>query len=255
MLLYPWQLITRAAGLHLTGRLPFAPDPARLRSDLEAVQAHYAARPHHSSWYHDGGWKAIGLITPGGAVDQIGLVEGGRYEKTEAMAHCPYFESVVDGFGLETRRVRLLSMVPGSRIYWHHDPGNALDGRGADPVVRVHVPIVTAPEIRFQIGHESCAWRPGEVWFGDFSFPHRVHNRSQTTRVHLVLDLVADAAFRRLLPAWCEAQREARMRARRRAVALCDVWHLYRDYRPPALRRWKRRLLGSAFSRTGRIAD
>lgn len=253
-MLYPWQIITRSAGIGLAGRLPFAPDLDLLRRDLEAVQAKTTAMEHHVVWHHDGGWKSIGLITTDGDLWQNRLIAGSRYDKTEAMAYCPYIEAFIEGLGMETRRVRLLSLAPGSRIYWHHDATNAMDGHHDGHVARVHVPIVTAAGVELEISHERCVWRPGEVWWGDFSFPHRVANRSPVNRVHLVMDLVVDDAFLALLPEWFRAQRAARIRARRYAVTACNAWFLYREYRPPALVRLKRRLIGSAFSRTKRAA-
>ncbi|MGF1608514.1 MAG: aspartyl/asparaginyl beta-hydroxylase domain-containing protein, partial [Kiloniellales bacterium] len=231
-----------------------APDPDRLRRDLEAVQAKVQAVEHDIVWHHDGGWKAIGLVTADGDIEQNRLAARSRYEKTAAMAHCPYIEAFIEGLGIATRRVRLLSLAPGGRVYWHHDATKAMDGHHDGHVARVHVPIVTAAEIDFQISHETCVWQPGEVWWGDFSFPHRVANRSPVNRVHLVMDLVVDNAFLAMMPEWFRTQRAARIRARRLAVTACNAWYLHREYRPRALVRLKRRLIGSAFSRTRRAA-
>src|SRR5581483_5774054 len=93
-------------------------------------------------------------------------------------------------------RVRLMQLLPGERVLWHFDSSESIDRANA----RVHVPIVTNAGVRFQISHEDCRWRPGELWYGDFSFPHRLHNTGSEGRIHLVLDLKVTDVVRSLFP-------------------------------------------------------
>ena len=171
------------------------------------------------------------------------------------MAYCPNIEAFLESLGMETRRVRLLSLAPGSRVFWHHDPTNSMDGHPDGHVARVHAPIITNPKIEFQISHQTCVWQPGEVWWGDFSFPHRVANRSMEKRVHLVMDLVVNDRFMTLMPDWFSKQREARIKARRDAAISYKTLYFYREYRPRALRRLKRRLTALASPSRKRTAD
>jgi aspartyl/asparaginyl beta-hydroxylase (cupin superfamily) len=93
---------------------------------------------------------------------------------------------VLADLNLRLRLARLLSLEPGGVIREHSD--SFLSRR----IVRLHVPIITAPEVELYVGGARCHWKAGELWYGDFSLPHRGVNRSNLTRVHLVLDVTAD---------------------------------------------------------------
>ena len=255
-MLYPWQIVTRALGLRLAGRLPFDIDSDGMRRDLEAVQTRVEAPTHESSLLHRGEATFIGLITAGGDVNESRPSANGVYEKTEALAYCPNIGAFLDGLGLEFQRVRLLSLQPGRRLPWHYDGLNAVDGHPDSLGARLHVPIVTNPYAWLQMSHETYRWQQGEAWWGDFSFPHRVANESDNTRVHLIMDVVINNRFLKLMPDWFLQQREVRMKARRHAAGLCRAWYFYRpEYVPSSLRGLKQRLIGSAFSRNRRTAD
>jgi hypothetical protein len=72
----------------------------------------------------------------------------------------------------------------------------------ASGLLRLHVPIVTNPGVRFLIGGAECGpWRPGELWYGDFSQPHSVENTGAETRYHLVVDVVTTDKVLALFPA------------------------------------------------------
>jgi hypothetical protein len=65
--------------------------------------------------------------------------------------------------------------------------------------VRLHVPVVTRPEVRFHCGGESVHMAAGEAWIFDNWREHRVENPAPEPRVHLVADTSGTAAFWRLL--------------------------------------------------------
>ncbi|MEM7086672.1 MAG: aspartyl/asparaginyl beta-hydroxylase domain-containing protein [Bacteroidota bacterium] len=87
---------------------------------------------------------------------------------------------------LQWRLVRFLILGPGGIIKEHAD--TFLSGR----VVRLHIPVITNPEVEFNLDHQRQTWQEGEFWYGDFTLPHSVYNRSNTTRVHLVIDAAVD---------------------------------------------------------------
>jgi aspartyl/asparaginyl beta-hydroxylase (cupin superfamily) len=116
--------------------------------------------------------------------------------KTPLLARCPYFSHVVDGFGCPVQRVRLLRLEPGANIHEHRDLGDGWAmGR-----VRLHVPIVTDERVEFYVDGLRVHMRAGELWYCDFTRPHRVHNKSDIGRVHIVLDLLVDRWLRDLFP-------------------------------------------------------
>src|SRR5690606_34290625 len=66
--------------------------------------------------------------------------------------------------------------------------------------VRLHIPIVTHEEVYFYVDEQRVMMRPGELWYCDFTRPHRVHNKSDVARVHMVLDLRVDDWLRDFFP-------------------------------------------------------
>jgi hypothetical protein len=204
---YSWQIAARAFDVPLTCRLRLSLDPERLARDVEAVQRSHALQKNHAL-YHDGGWQAVGLVTATGEAEAIGNATG-DFQKTEAFDRAPYIAEFVDGLACQKQRVRLMELAPGANVYWHRD--HELDSG----VVRVHVPVVTNPSIEMQICHQDCRWKPGEMWFGDFAFAHRLRNNGTTTRIHMVMDLVENDFVRGLFPPEFFAQRARRDLARK----------------------------------------
>ena len=159
---------------------------ARLQHEVTAVIAQFSPTGHSSSdAYHDGGWSTIGLIThKANPFEDRPL--GPPYEKTPAIALAPYIESIVDGFVTEKKRVRLMELQPRKSIFWHYDKGSTIDeGKSA----RIHIPIFTNEQVNVQLSHEDVIWLAGEVWYGDFAYPHRLYNGGGASRVHLVIDV------------------------------------------------------------------
>ena len=195
-------------GLETAIRLPFTFDPERLRADLKAIenvhmQAHYGP-------YHDGKWSAIGLVSQGGQADELHAGTG-RYEKTELVKACPYFNEILDRFECDKQRVRLMALAPGGKIFEHWDAEETIDSG----VARIHIPIVTHRDVVFVLAGHRVRWGPGEVWYGDFSFPHHLENRSQVNRVHMVLDLVVNDFLIGLFPKGYVAQKRWRELSRK----------------------------------------
>jgi hypothetical protein len=207
------------AQVPLTCRLRKLFDPARLRDDVERALAAYSPTQNHQS-YHDGGWAGVGLMTASGRPEEIGGFAG-DFSKTKAFQSTPYLERLVDELDCEKQRVRIMQLAPSSDIFWHRD--HELDR----DVVRVHIPVVTNRGVLMQLCHEDCRWQPGELWFGDFAFPHRLRNTSRETRIHIVIDLVCNDFVRGLFPSRFEAARTGRERARR----ICGG--LYAAYNAP----------------------
>ena len=143
-------------GLETSVRLPLTFDHERLQADLKAIESvHMQA---HYGKYHDGKWSAIGLVSQGGKMDEL-HVGTGRYEKTELVQHCPYFNEVLDAFQCEKQRVRLMALAPGGKIYEHWDTEETIDSGTA----RVHIPIVTHHDVVFVLAGRRVYWKPGEV--------------------------------------------------------------------------------------------
>ena len=218
---YPWQLLTRLAGVQLSCRLleDNAFDLAALQFEVRQLVSQYAPKPHSRYDHHDGGWNALGLIAHKGDPFED------RYmlplAKTPALTSSPHIESLVESFRTEKARVRLMELQSGKSILWHYDRGESIDD---GEFVRVHIPIITNNAVRVQISHSDLVWREGEIWYGDFSFPHRLFNGGTQSRVHLVLDLRVNDFILSLFPPGYLAQRERRLRVKRRCQSLVNLY-------------------------------
>lgn len=188
-------------GLRAAIKLPLSFDPVRLARDVEALSGLSFAT--HTGPYHDGGWRGVGLIAHDGDMRDVSGARlpdqgSGRrsVKKTEAIKLCPYIEEVIDSFQCDKLDVRVLTLGPGQCIYEHRDLRESVDFGCA----RVHIPIVTDDRVISVIARKRHHWQPGEVWYGDYTFPHWVRNPTEIMRVHLVLDLVVNDWVRALFP-------------------------------------------------------
>jgi hypothetical protein len=231
--LYPWQILSRMAGLRLTCRL--MPDRVldmdRLRSEVLRIVSEYGPVGHFRSDHHDGGWKAIGLVAHEGNPfeDRKKL----PYAKTPALQLAPYIESILEDFGTGLGRVRLMELQPGKSIYWHYDRHQTIDGEES---VRLHIPVFTNEKVRVQLSHEDVAWKAGEIWYGDFSFPHRLHNAGGENRIHLVMDLDLNDGIRALFPQSFLDQSHRRLQVKPAIQHMVDLYAVGRLPRGQRLR-------------------
>lgn len=201
----PGSLPDREVSVQLLARF----DPERLARDLDRV-AHLERRPQPGS-YHDGDWVGLSLRAAGGRSSARPSMPGLRpYRETSVPRLTPCFREVLDQLRFPTLAVRLLYLPPGAVIREHVD-----DMLGFwHGILRLHLPIRTHPDVDFRIGGIPQSWSPGELWYGDFTLPHSIVNRSPITRVHMVFDAMIDGFLLDLFPL------AARERLSREAVTL-----------------------------------
>jgi hypothetical protein len=173
--------------------LPRRFDVDRLLEDLAALRRF--PRTQLAASYGRGRWGGVSLYGVSGRMESLACVDE-PYWPTEALAACPYLQEVLASFDAQKRSVRVLCLAPGARVFEHYDPDSSLDR----DTVRLHVPIVTHPDVDFFIAGRRVRMMPGELWYGDFAFPHRLQNRSPVERVHLVMDMEITDAIGRLFP-------------------------------------------------------
>jgi hypothetical protein len=166
-----------------TARLRRVYEVERLRRDLEAVAA-VERRPQPGP-YHAGEWTGISIRAAGGEANVAPSFPSLLpYAFTELAARTPYFREIVDGLECPVQVVRLLALPPGGHIKRHTDFFTNFQFG----LLRLHLPIITNPDVEFMIADQRCNWQPGELWYGDFSQPHSVKNAGGVTRFHLVID-------------------------------------------------------------------
>lgn len=164
-------------------RLPVRFDADRLRSEAEKLPAESWSR--HPQEYE--GNTAARLITVGGTQNDS---VGGEMLPTPALHACPYLQQVLASFRTVWSRSRLMRLSPGRVVPQHSDVNYHWFYR-----VRVHVPIVTHPEVQFWCDGESVHMAAGEAWIFDNWRQHRVENPTDITRIHLVADTTGTSAF------------------------------------------------------------
>ena len=192
-------------------RLPVRFDLERLRAEVASLPAEaWAPHPNHIA-----GNTSLRLVSvDGGENDDV----DGVMRPTPHLAKLPYVRQVLASFGVVWSRSRLLRLDPGAVVPEHADINYHWFYR-----VRVHIPIVTRPEVLFHCGGETVHMRGGEAWLFDNWRLHRVENPTPDERIHLVADTSGSASFWQFVAQAAQAgmvDRELRFDpgARRRAV-------------------------------------
>ena len=142
----------------------------------------WAPHPNHIA-----GNTSLRLISvEGGENDDV----DGVMKPTPHLAKLPYVRQVLASFGAVWSRSRLLRLDPGAVVPEHSDINYHWFYR-----VRVHIPIVTRPEVLFHCGGETVHMRGGEAWLFDNWRLHCVENPTPDARIHLVADTSGSASF------------------------------------------------------------
>ncbi len=167
----------------LTGlRLPLTFAADRLRADLTAV-AEGDWAPHYNGQDYGGVWRGAALRSVSGEARAL-FAGATEYRDTPLLERCHEFRRVLVALECPVRAARLLSLAPGSFIREHTD--DALDYE--DGLVRIHVPIQTNGEVEFYLAGERLLFEVGAAYYVNVNLPHRVNNRGDCDRVHLVID-------------------------------------------------------------------
>lgn len=165
-------------------QLPFLFDSERLHAEIGALDA--------SCWRdHPQGFPgnfALPLISAGGNPHSEGFA--GRMRPTPYLEHCPYLMQVLEKLGAVWGRCRLMKLSGHAEVASHVDVNYYWHDR-----VRVHVPIVTQPTVRFLCGNDEINMKAGECWIFDTWRVHQVINAAADERIHLVADTVGSVRF------------------------------------------------------------
>ena len=174
-------------------KLPITFDVEKLKDDLRRLEENWVAhhRPDHSRQ-----WDAVQLRSIGGDP------QNGRYSKdasafafTAAYEHCRYVPEVLEQLDCPTKRIRFMRLAAGGDIKRHVDAFETLYyGQ-----VRLHIPVITSPQIQFYVAGLRVNMQPGEVWYLNALHRHWVRNRSPVDRVHLVVDCVVNDRLRAMI--------------------------------------------------------
>jgi hypothetical protein len=164
-------------------RLPFKFDVDQLSSELAQFKAEdWMAHPSGIE-----GNLAVPLISVNGENNNH---FAGQMQTTPQLARCPYMQQAMGSFGEVLARSRLMRLNAGTEVRAHVDFNYHWYSR-----VRIHIPIVTNPDVTFYCGDSELHMQAGECWIFDSWRWHNVINRGSEDRIHLVVDTAGSAQF------------------------------------------------------------
>jgi len=153
--------------------------------------------PHFNQAYYQGDWSAIALRSVGGQAGHIypDPTAGNAFADTPLLARCAGVNQVLGMLHCPQKSVRFLRLKAGSVIKEHSD----LELDFQDGEVRLHIPVITNPDVEFILAGSRFVMREGECWYLNVSRPHSVNNRGATDRIHLVVDCVVNDWLRDMM--------------------------------------------------------
>lgn len=156
-------------------RLPLRFDAARIAAEIDALPPE-AWVPHPQKIP---GNEAVRLITSRGEQNDD---MASPMAPTDYLRACPAILDVMATIGATWGRSRLMRLTPQATVPAHVDIHYYWRTH-----VRMHIPIVTTPDVQFTCDDETIHMAAGECWMLDTWRRHRVQNGAQP-RTHLVLD-------------------------------------------------------------------
>lgn len=165
-------------------QLPVLFDAEVLAAEIEAV-GEQGWLPHPSGYP---GNDFLPLIAAYG--EPANEAFEGPMRPTTWLQQCPYLMQVLASLGATLGRTRLMRLSGQAEVTSHVDVNYYWRER-----MRVHVPIVTQPTVRFLCGSNEINMKPGECWIFDTWSLHSVINDNEKARIHLVADTVGGDGF------------------------------------------------------------
>ncbi len=185
-------------------KLPLHFDVSWLQADFAHILTGEFV-PHFNTAYYQGDWSAVPLRSIGGRTDQIypDPTAKNSFADTPFLARCPYIREALTALHCPQQAVRFLRLKAGSIVKEHRDHELGFE----DGEVRLHIPVVTNPEVEFVLNQTRVVMAEGECWYLNVNQPHRVANRGATDRIHLVIDCVVNDWLRDLMLATAAGSR------------------------------------------------
>lgn len=155
-----------------------------IRKEVASLDGIYW-QPHLNRFHYEGQWDVLSLRSPGGRQTPLAETFGDEgYANTLLMGHCPSISCFIDQFQCEKLSVRLLNLKAGAIIKEHTD----LELYFEKGEARLHVPVFTDPRVEFFLDNIPLCMKEGDCWYINANLPHRLANKSDSDRIHLVID-------------------------------------------------------------------
>ncbi|WP_428225136.1 aspartyl/asparaginyl beta-hydroxylase domain-containing protein [Flavobacterium sp.] len=141
---------------------------------------------HYNTNDYEGRWTSVSLMSEGGKTDNIYALptHNDAVMPTEILDHCDYIKEILDTLQFQKTAVRLLNLARGARIKPHKDYCLGYE----DGCFRIHIPILTNPQVEFLLDNHLLEMKAGECWYINANFTHSVVNNGENDRIHLVID-------------------------------------------------------------------
>lgn len=170
-------------------KLPFGFDSVKMKAEVDVLLKEQW-KLHYNTKDYTGEWSALPLRAAGG--DTANIIahsnDAASFADTAFMQACPYITSVVNYFNCPKLSVRLLNLKAGAAILPHSDKDLYFEEGEA----RFHIPVITNNEVEFYLDEERIIMDEGACWYMNLSLKHSLLNKSNTDRIHLVIDCVVN---------------------------------------------------------------
>ena len=166
-------------------QLPFYFDAQKMQQETNMLGEEFW-NLHFQVMHYQGEWSAIPLRSINGEVNNglISPLEDDVYADTVLLNSSLYLQKVISSFRCPLLAVRLLKLAAGAQIHEHKDADLCFE----EGLVRFHIPVETNSEVDFYLQGEKMDLKEGECWYMNFNLPHALHNKSNSNRIHLVID-------------------------------------------------------------------
>jgi quercetin dioxygenase-like cupin family protein len=166
-------------------QLPFHFDVQQMQHELRQLDSG-AWQLHYQKLHYEGEWSALPLRSVNGVSDNIIISpeNNPEYKDTVFLDDSIYFKQVLSKFKCPLLAVRLLKLKAGAIIKEHKDAELCFE-KGE---IRIHIPVVTNDKVEFYLDKERIHLQEGECWYMNFNLLHSIVNKSETDRIHLVID-------------------------------------------------------------------
>ena len=184
---WPWQIISKFLSINFTHKLEFNCDHKKILDEYYSMLKAKDVQ-NHPGTDHKGGWDVVSLYSQDGDSNSVFK----KYDKdtipTDIINFFPYTNSLIQNilnkYEFRPRRIRFSILRENKKITWHKDWDESIEYGNC----RLHLPLIINNNCWGKLSHQFYNWLPGELWYGDYTFPHQVINNGNTDRVHLVLD-------------------------------------------------------------------
>lgn len=166
-------------------KLPWQFDSERLAYEIGQIpDSEWTRNPSKLT-----GNSALILVSTNGEInDQFAIA--GQMKPTKHLMACPYLQQVFAAIDAPISRSRLMRLAPGAKVGIHLDARYHWFRR-----IRIHIPIITNPDVRFICKGESVHMKAGESWTFNSAKPHGGGNDGAAYRTHLVIDTKGSASL------------------------------------------------------------